>query len=255
MSVLEAFSLKNRVAAVTGGNHGIGLAIARAFVEAGASVAIAARNEERNTEAVAELRGLGGQALSVRTDVSRRSDLEVMAATVESELGPIDILVNNAGFGMNSDALSVPDEEWERLLATNLDGVWKASQIIGRSMVSRGRGSIVNIGSISGLIINRPQWHAPYGIAKAAVHQLTRSLAAEWAQHHVRVNAIAPGFVRSHPDEVEPGPYRHYWIDEVPMQRRAEPDEIAPTALYLASDASSFVTGAVVVVDGGYTLW
>ncbi len=254
MSVFDLFSLNNRVAVVTGGSHGIGLAIARAFAEAGASVAIAARNEERNAEALAELERIGGRVLSVRTDVSRRADLEAMSAEVETELGPIDVLVNNAGGGLHLDALSISDEDWDRVLATNLDSVWKASQIVGRNMVARGRGSIINIGSISGLIVNRPQWLAPYGAAKAAVHQLTRSLAAEWAEHHVRVNAIAPGFVKTHPTELE-GLYRHYWIDEVPMQRRAEPEEIAPTALYLASDASTFVTGAVVVVDGGYTLW
>lgn len=255
MSVLDLFSMEGKVAVVTGGNRGIGRSIARAFVEAGASVAIAARDADRTGQVVAELEALGGSAVGVRADVTVRADLEDVVATVTNELGPIDVLVNNAGIGIRADALTLPDDEWDRLFATNLDGVWKASQIVGAGMVERGRGSIVNIGSISGLIINRPQWHAPYGISKAAVHHLTRSMAAEWAQSGVRVNAIAPGYVKTEIADIDLPEYKRYWVDEVPMQRYAQPEEIAPTALYLASDASTFVTGSVVVVDGGYTLW
>ena len=122
-------------------------------------------------------------------------------------------------------------------------------------MTERTSGSIINIGSISGLIVNRPQWHSPYGISKAAVHHLTRSLAAEWSQYGVRVNAIAPGYVKTEIASTEYEEYRHYWKDEVPMRRYGSPDEIAPAALYLASDASSFMTGEVMVIDGGYTLY
>lgn len=122
-------------------------------------------------------------------------------------------------------------------------------------MTERGKGSIINIGSISGDIINRPQWHSPCGISKAAVHHLTRSLAAEWAQFDVRVNAIAPGYVRTEMASTKYEDYAHYWRDEVPMRRYGSIDEIAPLALYLASDASSFITGSVVTIDGGYTLW
>jgi NAD(P)-dependent dehydrogenase (short-subunit alcohol dehydrogenase family) len=178
-----------------------------------------------------------------------------MVSEVTRQLGPIDVLVNNAGIGFHADALTLSDQDWQRLFATNLDGVWKASQVVGAGMVQRGHGSIINIGSISGLIINRPQWHAPYGISKAAVHHLTRSLAAEWAQSGVRVNAIAPGYVQTEIADIDLPEYRHYWVDEVPMQRYAQPEEIAPTAVYLASEASSFVTGSLIVVDGGYTLW
>ena len=143
----------------------------------------------------------------------------------------------------------------EAPLDTNLDAVWMASQIVGRQMVARKAGSIINNGSISGLIVNRPQWHSPYGISKAAVHHLTKSLAAEWASKGVRVNAIAPGYVKTEIANREYDDYRRYWRDEVPMQRYATPDEIAPIALLLASDAGSFITGSVFVVDGGYTLW
>jgi NAD(P)-dependent dehydrogenase (short-subunit alcohol dehydrogenase family) len=255
MTVLDRFSLKGKVAIVTGGNRGIGRAIARGFAEAGATVVIAARDATRNTETVAELKNLGANAVAVSTDISKRDDIQRMYDTVVADVGPIDVLVNNAGIGFHADALKLEDSEWKRLFDTNLEGMWMTSQIVGRGMTARRCGSIINIGSISGLIINRPQWHLPYGVAKAAVHHLTRSLAAEWARFNVRVNAIAPGYVKTEIASTEYEDYRHYWKDEVPMQRYGSTDEIAPAALYLASEASSFVTGEVMVVDGGYTLF
>ena len=255
MSILDKFSLRDKVAIVTGGNRGVGRAIALGFAEAGAAVAIVARDEKKSEETLAELRGLGVNAIAVRANVAERSDLEAMLATVTDKLGPVDVLVNNAGIGFHADALTLDDADWRRLFDTNLDAVWMASQIVGRQMVARKTGSIINNGSMSGLIVNRPQWHAPYGISKAAVHHLTKSLAAEWASKGVRVNAIAPGYVKTQIANTEYDDYRHYWHDEVPLQRYATPDEIAPIALLLASDAGSFITGSVFVVDGGYTLW
>jgi NAD(P)-dependent dehydrogenase (short-subunit alcohol dehydrogenase family) len=255
MSILDRFSLRGKVAIVTGGNRGIGRGISVGFAEAGAAVAVVARDEDKNEKTLAELRGLGANAIAVKADVAHRDDLEAMLAAVTNQLGPVDVLVNNAGIGFHADALTLNDSEWRRLFDTNLDAVWMASQIVGRQMVARQTGSIINTGSISGFIINRPQWHSPYGISKAAVHHLTKSLAAEWASMGVRVNAIAPGYVKTEIASTEYEDYRHYWRDEVPMRRYATPDEIAPTALLLASDAGSFITGSVFVVDGGYTLW
>ena len=255
MSILDKFSMRGKVALVTGGNRGIGRAIAIGLAEAGASVAIAARDEQRNAQTVAELEKLGARAFAVRTNLAERDDILSMVRAVEGALGPIDVLVNNAGIGFHVEALKVTDEEWRRLFAVNLEAVWKTSQAVATEMAKRGSGSIINIGSISGLIVNRPQWHSPYGISKAAVHHLTKSLAAEWAAKGIRVNAIAPGYVVTEIASDEYEDYRHYWRDEVPMQRYASPDEIAPTALLLASDAGAFITGSVVVVDGGYTLW
>jgi NAD(P)-dependent dehydrogenase (short-subunit alcohol dehydrogenase family) len=252
MSILDKFSMRGKVALVTGGNRGIGRAIAIGLAEVGASVAIAARDEQRNAQTVAELEKLG---FAVRTDLAERDDILSMVRAVEGALGPIDVLVNNAGIGFHVEALKVTDEEWRRLFAVNLEAVWRTSQAVATEMAKRGSGSIINIGSISGLIVNRPQWHSPYGISKAAVHHLTKSLAAEWAAKGIRVNAIAPGYVMTEIASDEYEDYRHYWRDEVPMQRYASPDEIAPTALLLASDAGAFITGSVVVVDGGYTLW
>lgn len=255
MSILDRFSLKGKVAVVTGGNRGIGRAIVGGFAEAGATVVIAARNEKKSAEAAKEIEASGGRAIAVTSDVSDRVQIERMIDTVTSDVGPIDVLVNNAGIGFHADALTLQDSEWNRLFGINLEGVWMTSQIVGRGMTQRRSGSIINIGSISGLIINRPQWHSPYGISKAAVHHLTRSLAAEWSQYGVRVNAIAPGYVKTEIASTEYQEYRHYWKEEVPMQRYGSPDEIAPAALYLASDASSFMTGEVMVIDGGYTLY
>ncbi|MET8829051.1 glucose 1-dehydrogenase [Streptomyces sp. NPDC004610] len=255
MSVLDQFRLDGKVAVVTGGNRGIGRAIALALAEAGAAVAIAARDEARNAEAVAELTEGGATALATTTDVTRREDLVAMRTEVTERLGPIDILINNAGIGIHGESLTIDDDSWRRVMATNLDAVWTASQVVGESMVERGTGSIVNVGSMSGMIINRPQWHAPYAVSKAGVHHLTRSLAAEWAPRSVRVNAIAPGYTKTEISDIDLPEYRHYWIDEVPMRRYAQAAEIAPAALYLASPASSFVTGEVLVIDGGYTLW
>jgi NAD(P)-dependent dehydrogenase (short-subunit alcohol dehydrogenase family) len=255
MSILDKFSMRGKVALVTGGNRGIGRAIAIGLAEAGASVAIAARDEQRNAQTVVELEKLGVRAIAVKTDLAERDEIRSLVGAVEGALGPIDVLVNNAGIGFHGEALTVSDEDWTRLFAVNLEAVWKASQAVAAEMAKRGSGSIINIGSISGLIVNRPQWHSPYGISKAAVHHLTKSLAAEWATKGIRVNAIAPGYVVTEIASDEYENYRHYWRDEVPMQRYASPDEIAPTALLLASDAGAFITGSVLVVDGGYTLW
>ena len=255
MSILDKFSLQNKVAVVTGGNRGIGRAITIAFAEAGAMVAIACRDATKGAETLAELKATGSAAILVQADVAQRSDIETLVETVAAKLGPVDILVNNAGIGFHADALTLTDEAWHRLFSINLEGVWKTSQIVGAHMAKQGKGSIINIGSISGFIVNRPQWHSPYGISKAAVHHLTRSLAAEWADKGIRVNAIAPGYVQTEIAGDEYEDYRHYWRDEVPMKRYGAPEEIAPVALLLASDAGSFMTGSVVVVDGGYLLW
>lgn len=254
MSILDRFKLDGKVAIITGGNRGIGRTIATGFAEAGATVVIAARDEERNERTVAELNEISNAA-AIRTDVTSRSDLERLRDDVLARYGKIDILINNAGIGAHADALTMDDDEWSRVLRTNLDAVFLTSQVIGQAMAEAGKGSIVNIGSMSGIIVNRPQWHSPYAVSKAGVHHLTKSLAAEWAPKGIRVNALAPGYVKTEIADIDLPEYRHYWVDEVPMQRYAQPEEIAPAALYLASDASTFTTGTVLVVDGGYTLW
>jgi NAD(P)-dependent dehydrogenase (short-subunit alcohol dehydrogenase family) len=250
MTVLDLFRLDGKVAIVTGGNRGLGEAFARALGEAGARVAIAARDEARS-EAVAAEQG----ALAVTADVTDRESVQAMVETVTAELGPVDVLINNSGTCFHRPALEVPDDEWRAVWEVNVDGVWNCSRAVGARMVERGTGVIVNVGSISAEIVNRPQWQPAYNASKAAVHQLTKSLAAEWAPSGVRVNAIAPGYVKTEMAPVDDPRFRPRWIEDAPMQRAAVPEEIAPSVLYLASDASSFMTGSVLIVDGGYTVF
>jgi NAD(P)-dependent dehydrogenase (short-subunit alcohol dehydrogenase family) len=250
VTALDAFRLDGRVAVVTGGNRGLGEAFARALGEAGARVALAARDPERSA-AVAEELG----ALAVAVDVTDPDDVRAMLATVTEALGPVDVLVNNAGVCHHRPALEVPDDEWRHVWDVNVDGLWHCSRIVGAQMVERGTGAIVNIGSISALIVNRPQMQPAYNASKAAVHQLTKSLAAEWAPHGVRVNALAPGYVKTEMAPVDDPRFKPHWVDDAPMGRAALPEELGPSLVYLASDASSFMTGSVLVVDGGYTLW
>jgi NAD(P)-dependent dehydrogenase (short-subunit alcohol dehydrogenase family) len=250
VSVLDAFRLDGRVAVVTGGNRGIGYALARALTEAGAQVAIAARDEQRTAAAAEEL-----GALPVPTDITDPADVSAMLERVTDALGPVDVLVNNAGACVHRPALEVTDAEWRQVWEVNVDGLWHCSRIVGAQMVERRSGVIVNVGSISAMIVNRPQMQPAYNASKAAVHQLTKSLAAEWAPYGVRVNALAPGYVKTDMAPVDDPRFKRYWIDDPPMQRFAIPEELGPSLIYLASDASSFTTGSVLVADGGYTLW
>jgi NAD(P)-dependent dehydrogenase (short-subunit alcohol dehydrogenase family) len=256
MTVMERFRLDGQVAFVTGARKGIGKACAMGLAEAGARVAISSRLPSEGEQAASELRAQGLDVIAVPGDVTSYEDVKTMAAMVEATLGPIDILVNNAGTVVHRPALEVSEESWRSVLSVNLDAVWFCSQVVGQSMVGRRRGAIVNIGSISGIIVNRPQWQPAYNASKAAVHQLTRSLAGEWAPYGVRVNALALGYVSTDmTGEIVDPDRRRWWLEEVPMQRMAATDEVAPAVLFLASAASSFMTGTVMVLDGGYTVW
>jgi NAD(P)-dependent dehydrogenase (short-subunit alcohol dehydrogenase family) len=252
---MNPFSLEGRMALVTGANQGLGRAFAEAMAAAGADVVVVGRHEDLNQDAATDIADRTGRRTTVGTgDVTDPEDVRRIVDEALAAHGRIDILVNNAGICFHRPALDVPDDEFAAVFDVNVTGLWRMSKAVAPSMIEAGGGSIVNVGSISAMIVNRPQWQPAYNASKAAVHQLTKSLAAEWAPHNIRVNAIAPGYVKTGMSPVDEPQFRQHWIDDVPMKRYATPEEIAPSVVYLASDAASFTTGAVLVTDGGYTL-
>lgn len=255
--MLDKFSLQDQVCIVTGGGRGLGRIFCLAFAEVGADVVVAEIDPETGPAVVQELHALGRRALFVQTDVRERKSVEAMVDRALREFGQIDVLVNNAGISKWDPAENATEHDWRNVLDVNLNGVFFCCQAAGRHMIERRSGRIINIASMSSLIVNRPQRQLSYNTTKAAVAHLTRSLAAEWAPHNVRVNAIAPGYmatdlVQEFFDQPE---YGGAWIEAIPMKRPGRPEELAPLAVYLASEASSYMTGSVVVIDGGYTVW
>jgi NAD(P)-dependent dehydrogenase (short-subunit alcohol dehydrogenase family) len=255
MSTRSPFDLTGRTALVTGGNQGLGRAFAFGLAEAGATVAISGRSAERNGKVTAEAASAGHTMHPITADITSQADVERMTAEAIAALGHIDILVNNAGTCYHADSWDVTEQQWDDVFNLNVKALWACSLAVGAHMRERGSGSVVNIGSMSGLIVNRPQMQPAYNASKAAVHHLTKSLAAEWGPLGIRVNALAPGYCKTEMAQVDRPDLKRYWIDDAPQQRYAMPEEIAPSVVFLASDAASFITGSVLVADGGYTAW
>lgn len=252
--MLASFDLTGRVAIVTGGNGGIGRGIAIGLAEAGAAVAILGRNDEKNQRVLSELKAIGVPAMAVKIDLTDRAALQPAFNRVESELGPVSILVNNAGnVSLSGGVLHEKPEDWDNVIETQLNAVFLLSKLAAASMLSRKAGKIINIGSMysyfgSGLIPS-------YSAAKGAIVQLTKSMAIELAPHNIQVNAIAPGWIETDMTApVRTMPLNDEILSRTPAARWGQPEEIAGTAVYLASHASDFVTGETIRVDGGYAI-
>jgi len=252
MSVLEAFALDGKRAIVTGGSKGIGNAIARGLAEAGASVVVANRTPETGEEAAGAIREeTDGTAIAIPADVTDEASVERLVDRTVAEFGGVDVLVNNAGIAVGEPAEEKPRESWERTIETNLTGVFLCSKHGGRAMIDGGGGSIVTVSSINAFVAEEHVPHVDYHASKGGVEALTRQLASEWGEHGIRVNTLAPGFVRTElsSDDDEVNETRR---SRIPLGALATPDDLVGAAVFLASDAASYVTGTTLLVDGGY---
>jgi NAD(P)-dependent dehydrogenase (short-subunit alcohol dehydrogenase family) len=250
----DLFKLEGRRALVTGGAKGLGRAISQALAEAGAEVALASRTLAECQAAAEEIAAATGRrTLALRADVNHAAEVERLAAEVEAGLGPVDVLVNNAGINIRGAAEELTEGDWEAVMATNLKAPFLCARIFGPRMCARGWGRVINLGSI--LSVVGLAGRAPYAASKAGVLNLTRVLALEWAARGVTVNAICPGPFATEMNRQllnDPAKYKAF-VEKIPMGRWGELHELAGAVVFLASDASSFVTGSALFVDGGWT--
>ncbi len=257
-NVMEQFSLAGKTAIVTGGGQGLGKAMALAVAQAGADVILFARHIRTALETQSLITAEGVRCSVIQGDVRVEADVEALVSRALADYGQIDVLFNNAGIWRGADAEEMSTEDWKEVLDVNLTGAFIMSREVGRVMIAQGKGSIINVASMSGMIVNTPQNQCAYNASKGGLIMLSKSMAAEWAQKGVRVNALCPGYMRTEmsEDRYQRGdPAIARWFSMTPMGRSGRPEELMGIAVYLASDASSFVTGTTILVDGGYTAW
>lgn len=252
-NIMNRFRLDDKVALITGATRGIGFAIAKAFGSAGARLFISARSG--GAEAEKKLTDLGYETTFIASDLTDPQAPAALVADVLEQAGQLNILVNNAGVAIHGDTADFPDEDWDDLITLNVSAVFKCCRAAIPALRAQGGGTIVNIGSMSGIASNIPQNQVAYNSSKAAVHMMTKSLASELALDNIRVNALAPGYIQTDMSQggIDNPEMFPIWKEMTPMQRVGQPEEVATAALFLASPASSYVTGDILVIDGGYT--
>jgi len=248
---MSRFDLSGRVAIVTGGSKGLGSGMAYALAEQGADIVIVSRNQAEGELVAAKIREMGRKSMALSVDVQDISSINQMVETVTKEFGRIDILINNAGVGITKFALEVTEEEWDKVVDTNLKGVFFCAQAVARVMKEQKYGKIINISSLAGLKGSNAM--APYCASKAGIINLTRALAKEWARYHINVNAIAPGYIKTalNEEELSNESFRNKLFSALPIQRLGELDDLAGTVVLLASEASAYITGQTIIIDGG----
>ena len=258
MSVLDEFALDGDTAIVTGASRGIGRALAGALADAGANLCLVSRTADDGRAAAAEIEAeTGVDAIAVPADVTEERDVEAMVDETLATFGSIDVLVNNAGIARTAPAHKMSLETWNEVIATNLTGVFLCTKHAGKAMIDGDGGTVINMASMSAFVANYPQEEVVYHASKGGVVSFTRQLASEWARYGIRANAIAPGYIRTEMiDELlaENPDMEEAWLSEMLMDEMAPPEDLGGTVVYLASDASSYMTGETVVIDGGYTV-